>query len=153
MPQKATAADAQLVLQLYDLRREPEMRKARQWWLVTFWPQTADDFMKVVNAFGTQENAWLRQVLGYWDMAASLLLHGAIHPDLFLEGGISGEMFFLFAKVNPILKEIRQKMQSPNFLANVEKAITGSKTARKRFEAVSARVAARGKAIAEAKAS
>ena len=44
-------------LQLYDLRREPEMRKARQWWLVNFWPQTADDFMKVVNAFGTQENA------------------------------------------------------------------------------------------------
>ena len=91
--------------------------------------------------------------MGYWDMAAALMLHGAVHPDLFLEGGVSGEMFFLFAKVKPILKDIRQKMQSPNFLVNVEKAITGSKMGRKRFEAVSARVAARARAIAEAKAS
>ena len=50
---KPTAADAQLILKLYDLRREAEMRKARNWWMVTFWPKSADDFMKVATALGT----------------------------------------------------------------------------------------------------
>ncbi|MBS1851943.1 MAG: hypothetical protein JST79_13630 [Acidobacteria bacterium] len=151
MPKKATAADAQIVLQLYDLRREAEMRKARHWWLVNFWPQNADDFIKVANSLGTQENAWFRQVSGYWDMAASLVLHGAVHADLFLEGGISGEMFFLFAKIQPFLKEIREKMQSPRLFLNVEKVVLGSKAAKERFQLISKRVESRRKAIAEAK--
>lgn len=109
MTKKATAADAELVLKLYDLRREPEMRKARNWMLVEFWPNSVDEFVKIANALGTQENAWLRQVGGYWDMAAALVLHGAISPDLFLEGGVSGEMIFMYAKVQPMLKELRQK--------------------------------------------
>lgn len=153
MPRKATTADAQLVLQLYDLRREPEMRKARQWWLVTFWPQTAEDFLKVVNAFGTPENNWLRQVMGYWDLAAALMIHGAVHPELFLEGGVSGEMFFLYAKIQPILKELREKMNSPRLFGNVERAIMSSKVGRERLKTISARVAARRKTMAEAKAS
>jgi len=152
MARKPTAADAQLVLQLYDLRREAEIRKARHWWLVTFWPNTADEFIKVASALGTQENNWLRQVGGYWDMAASLVLHGTIHPDLFLEGGVSGEMFFLYAKVQPILKELREKMQSPNLFSNVEKVIMSSKAGRERLKAVSARVEARRKAMAQGKA-
>jgi hypothetical protein len=69
MSKKATASDAQIVMHLYDLRREAEMRKARSWWLGEFWPQSADDFMKVAGAMGTQENNWLRQVGGYWSMA------------------------------------------------------------------------------------
>ena len=56
MGKSPTAADAQLILQLYDLRREAEMRKARNWWLVTFWPRTADEFIKVATALGSQEN-------------------------------------------------------------------------------------------------
>ncbi|PYX07048.1 MAG: hypothetical protein DMG88_16005 [Acidobacteria bacterium] len=101
MPNKPTATDAELILKLYDLRREAEMRKARNWWLVDFWPQTPEDFIKIASALGTQENAWLRQVAGYWDMAASLVLHGIINADLFLEGGVSGEMVFLYAKIQP----------------------------------------------------
>jgi hypothetical protein len=154
MSKKPTAADAELILKLYDLRREAEMRKARNWWLVTFWPRTADDFIKVATALGTQENNWLRQVGGYWDMAAAMVLHGTIHPELFLEGGVSGEMFFLYAKVQPILKELREKMQSPGLFSNVEKVIMGSKTGRERLKMVGARVEARRKAMAEvAKAS
>ena len=65
MSKKAIASDAELILKLYDLRREPEMRKARNWMLMEFWPKNADDFVKVANAMGTQENAWLRQVGGY----------------------------------------------------------------------------------------
>jgi hypothetical protein len=153
MSRKPTASDAQLILQLYDLRREAEMRKARNWWLVNFWPMTADEFMKVATGLGTEENAWFRQVAGYWDMAASLVLHGILHPDLFLEGGSSGEMVFLFAKIQPILKEVREKMQAPGLFLNVEKVIMGSKTGRDRLKIIGARVQARRKAMAEAKAS
>jgi hypothetical protein len=150
MSKKPTAADAELILKLYDLRREAEMRKARDWWVVRFWPQTADDFVKVANAMGTQENNWLRQVGGYWDMAAAMVLRGAIHPELFLEGGVSGEMFFLYAKIQPILKDVREKMQSPGLFSNVEKVIMSSKSGRERLKTVSARVATRRKALAEA---
>jgi len=150
MPKKPTAEDAQLILQLYDLRREAEMRKARNWWLVEFWPQTADDFIKVATALGTQENNWLRQVAGYWDMAAALVLHGTIDSDLFLEGGVSGEMFFLYAKLQPILKDLREKMQSPALFSNVEKVIMTSTTGRERLKMVEARVAARRKMMSEA---
>ena len=93
MPKKPTAADAQLILQLYDLRREPEMRKARNWWGVEFWPQSADDFMKIVGAMGSQENNWLRQVGGYWSMAASFVLQGALNEELFIQPAVSCEMF------------------------------------------------------------
>ena len=150
MAKSPTAADAQLILRLYDLRREAEMRKARNWWLVTFWPRTADEFIKVATALGSQENNCLRQVSGYWDMAAALVLHGTIHPDLFLEGGFSGEMFFIYAKIQPILKELREKMQSPGLFSNVEKVIMNSKTGRERLKVISGRVESRRQAMAEA---
>jgi hypothetical protein len=150
MARKPTADDARLILELYDLRREAEMRKARNWWLVTFWPQTADEFIKIASSLGTQENNWLRQVGGYWDMAAAMVLHGAIHPDLFLEGGVSGEMFFIYAKIQPILKDLRETMQSPGLFSNVEKVIMGSKAGRERLKTVTARVEARRKAMAKA---
>jgi len=148
MAKKATAHDAQVVMQLYDLRREAEIRKARHWWGADFWPQSADDFLKVVNAFSSQENAWLRQVAGYWDMAACLVLAGAVNEELFLSTGVSGEMFFLFAKIQPFLKEIREKMNNPDFFGNIEKVATRSKLAKKRLERVSRNVEARRKALA-----
>lgn len=125
MSDKATVADAELILKLYDLRREAEMRKARNWWF-SFWPESADDFMKVGMAMGTQENAWLRQVSGYWEMAASLVEHGAVNRDLFLEPSVSGEMFVVFAKVHSFIKELREKMQSPTAFGNIEKVIMSS---------------------------
>lgn len=149
MAKKATAHDAQVVMQLYDLRREAEMRKARNWFTVEFWPQSADDVVKVANAFPGQENAWMRQVGGYWDMAASLVLQGAVHEELFLQPGISGEMFFLFAKIHPFLKEIREKLNNPDVFANIEKVATGSKLARKRLERVSKNMENRRKALAK----
>ncbi|HVM92119.1 MAG TPA: hypothetical protein VMT67_04865 [Terriglobales bacterium] len=151
MAKKATAQDAQLVLQLYDLRREAEMRKARSWFLTEFWPQDADDFLKVANAFPSQENNWLRQVGGYWDMAASLVLQGALHEELFLQPGISGEMFFFFAKIKPFLKDLRQKMGNPEAWSNMEKVATGSKSARKRLERISINLEKRRAQMAKAK--
>ena len=64
MPNPPTAADAELILKLYDLRREAEMRKARHWFGSSFWPKTADDLVAVINVANPQENAWFRQVSG-----------------------------------------------------------------------------------------
>ncbi len=148
MSKKPTHADAHVILELYNLRREPEMRKARNWWLGEFWPQSVEDFTKVSAAMGTQENNWMRQVSGYWEMAASLAVHGAVSSDLFLEPSFSGEMFFLFAKVNPFQKELREKI-SPTMLRNVEQLIKSTKFSREFFKRTEASVAARRKAMAK----
>ena len=106
MAKKATPHDAQLIMKLYDLRREAEMRKARNFLVADFWPQSADDVVKLVDAFPSQENAWLRQVLGYWDMATTFVLQGALNEELFVQPGCSGEMFFIFAIILSILAPI-----------------------------------------------
>lgn len=140
-PKKANPADAQVLMQLYDLRREPEMRKARNWWFTDFWPNTADDFVKVAMAMGTQENAWLRQVGGYWGMAASFVLSGAVNQELFLQPAICGEMFFIFAKVHPFLTELRQKLEDPELFANIEKVAKSTKWGRDRLQFTLKRIA------------
>jgi hypothetical protein len=150
MPKKPTAADAQLILQLYDLRREAEIRKARNWWLVTFWPESAEDFMKIGAALGTQENNWLRQVGGYWSMVASLTLAGTVNQELVLDPSFSGEMFFIFVKVKPFLEELRAKMKSPRMFANIEKLINSSKQGRDWLKYVEGQIATRREAMAKA---
>jgi hypothetical protein len=149
MPKKPTAADAELILKLYDLRREAEMRKARNWWLADFWPESAEDYIKAAMALGTQENNWLRQVGSYWDLAASLVVHGALNEEMFLEPSFSGEMFLLFAKIHPFLKELREKGKNPHLLTNIEKVITGSKAGRDRLKFTEERLAARRKIMKE----
>lgn len=118
---KATPADAEIVIKLYDLRREKLMRDARNWFLMKFWPKSAEDVVAVATAFGTQENAYFRQVLSYWEMCASLVLQGAVNPELFMDWG--GEMMFFYAKFYPILKEVREATKNPNFFAKVEAVI------------------------------
>src|SRR5271165_1180895 len=126
MSNQPTAADADLILKLYDLRREPELRKARNWWLTQLWPESVDEILKIANALGTQENNWLRQVGGYWEMAASLAVRGAVNQELFLEPSFSGEMFFFFGKIHPFLAEMRKKLQNPRIFKNVETLIMSS---------------------------
>jgi hypothetical protein len=136
MPKTPTAQDAQLIMQLYDLRREAEMRKARAWF-AGWWPNTAEEILKVVQGGGTQENAWFRQVSGYWDMAASFVVRGALNEDLFIDSG--GEMWFIFAKLQPFLKEVRQQMNSPHLYARIEKLATRSKDGRERVQMMAKR--------------
>ncbi len=118
------------------------MRKARQWWLVTFWPKSADDFVKVATAMGSEENNWLRQVGSYWGIAVSFVLNGVVSEKLFFQLSFCGEMYFIFAKVRPFLKELREKMNNPELFLTIEKTIMGSKLARAQFEKVEARVSA-----------
>ena len=151
MAKKPTATDAQLILQLYDLRREPEMRKARNWWAADFFPENADDFVKVAWAMGSQENNWLRQVSGYWGMAASFVLQGVLNEELFLQPGFSGEMFLIYAKLHPFIKELREKTGDPHVFLNVEKVITQTKWGRDRLQFMLKRVEMMGQRRAERK--
>lgn len=140
MPKKPTTADAQLILELYDLRREAEMRKARNWFAMEFFPQTADDFLKVAWAMGTQENAWLRQVGGYWGIVTSFVLSGVLNEELFLQPAFSGELFLIYAKIHPFVKELREKLGDPEAFLNLEKAVTRTKWGRNRLQFMMTRV-------------
>lgn len=140
MGKKASAKHAELILKLYELRREPELRKARDWWLWTFSPRNADDFLKVANAPGTQENNWLRQVGGYWGMAAAMVRQGLIDEELFLRPACSGEMFFILAKVYPFLAELREKLGDQEVFLDVEKVATRTKWGRERLKFILKRI-------------
>jgi hypothetical protein len=152
MAEKPTTADAQLILQLYDLRREAEMRKARNWWAGEFFPENADDFLNVAWAMGTQENNWLRQVGGYWGIVASFVNHGVLNEELFLTPGFSGEMFLIYAKVHPFIKELREKLNDPNAWKDVEHAITRTEWGRNRLEFMMKRVEVMRQRLAKQKA-
>jgi hypothetical protein len=112
---------AQLNLQLFDLRREPVLREARSWFLLDFHPQTLAEFVAAVTG---ERNASIRMVLGYWDMAASLVTSGAIDADAFRAA--HGEMFGTYAKVEPFLAEMRTAFGEPSFLQHLEAVITGA---------------------------
>jgi len=109
---------AQLILRLYELRREPVMREARHWFVREFHPQTLDD---VLAALGSEHNAHLRMVAGYWDMAASFVTHGAIDRQMFLDG--NGEIVATFAKIEHLLPEVRAARNQPAFLKHVESLV------------------------------
>jgi hypothetical protein len=147
---QATHHDAELVLKLYDLRREPVMREARNF-VGNFAPATIDELMEVTFAFGTKENAYVRQVLGYWEMVASLIVHGTLNAALAQD--TLGEMYFVYARVQPFLKDMRQRLNSPEFLQNVEKVVEGTPEGRDRLARLNKRMAemARMRAAAAAK--
>ncbi|MGI9103962.1 MAG: DUF4760 domain-containing protein [Terriglobales bacterium] len=126
---KATAADADIVMKLYDLRREAEMRKARNWF-ASWSPQSFDEITQLSMNFAADENRWMRQVLTYWENAASLVLRGVVNRDLFLDWG--GELIFVYTKIKPWLKQIREFNNMPDWLEKVEKVATSTPETRKR---------------------
>jgi hypothetical protein len=110
---QATYDDANLCLRLYELRREEVMRKARQWF-GTFSAKSPAD----MPAMGTQENAYLRMVTSYWDMAASFVTSGVLNEEMFLQ--TNGELLFVWEKVRELVPQIRTTMKNPNYLKNLE---------------------------------
>jgi hypothetical protein len=111
---------ADLILKLYDLRREKKMRKAREWFF-TFNPKSADEIMQTM--MDPKQGPYLRMVTSYWDMAASFVNHGAIDADMFNE--TAGEHMMIFAKIQPFLTELREKFDSPQAFGHLEKVIMG----------------------------
>lgn len=144
----ATNSDAQLILSLYDLRRNAEMRKARHYISADFWPESAEDVLNLARRYPSRENAWLRQVTTYWDMAASFVLRGALHEGLFFD--CSGEMYCVLAKFTPFLPDIRQKL--PFFLVNVEAVATRTIEGRERLQRLQTKLARRQQKLAQRRA-
>ncbi len=121
--------DADLILKLYDLRREETMRKARSW-MMTFNP---DSFQDIVTALTGEENAYMRQVTSYWEMAASLVNHGAIDEAMFHDA--NGEHLFVFAKFHPFIKEMREQFGAQTF-QHLEKLVMSVPDAEQRLAAL-----------------
>jgi len=132
----ATPADAEIILKLYQLRTEPVMRQARAWIGGEFWPKTADEFFALAENPKDPHNAYFRQVITYWEMAAALVLHGAVSAELFVD--CNGEGFFLLAKFAPILDAIRQR--NPTFMVKTSELINRFSAAAQRYEVTLKRV-------------
>ena len=114
----ATYEDANLIMELYDLRREERLRKARDW----FQQYSADSLEEYGEKYppGSEGDAWFRMVVGYWDMAASFLVQGIVHEELFFE--TSGEMLTAWIRIKPVIGGFRAMLQNPLLVRNLEKA-------------------------------
>lgn len=134
----ATPADAEIILKLYELRTETVMRQARAWMTGEFWPRTWEDYAAVAEDPAHPHNAHLRQVISYWEMAAALVLHGAVSAELFVD--CNGEGLFVLAKLAHILDAIRAK--NPTFMMKTSELISRFSAATQRYEVTLKRVEA-----------
>ncbi len=138
--------EANLILNLYELRREDAMRAGRNWYFAEFNPETMADFTAAIMG---EHSGHLRMVISYWDMAAALVNRGAIGLDLFNDA--NGEHIGVFAKIEKLLPEIRQAF-SAQFAANLEKLIDATPDGRKRTESTREMIKAMRARMAAARA-
>jgi hypothetical protein len=137
MPKEPTYQDADLVLRLYEMRREAVMRQSRDAIMAKFWPACYEDFIAVTK-FDNPLNAAFRQVSSYWEMAYGMAARGIMNGDYLAENG--GEGMFLFAKIEPFLAQFR-KEGSPVAFKNAEWIVTQTEEGKKRYEMIKGRVA------------
>jgi hypothetical protein len=119
MEAKPTHEQAQLHLQVYDLRREARLRQARDWFFKNYHVDSLEDAMRIAGP-GTEGGTFSFMVFGYWEQACALLNYGLLHEDLFFE--TSGEFFWVWESVKPIVPQTRQQWVDKQFLAHLEKA-------------------------------
>lgn len=139
----ATTADAEVILKLYQLRGEETMRKARKFIVFEFWPKSFEELTAVRENSRTQESAYWRQVLTYWEMAASMVLRGAVDADLFLDS--QGEGIYVYAKFQPFREEIERSGQL--FMKQTAMMIEQYPAAKQAFDNISKMLAARAAAM------
>ncbi|MGA8145682.1 MAG: hypothetical protein WB987_17490 [Candidatus Acidiferrales bacterium] len=120
-----THEQVNLMLKLYDLRREPKLREAREWYGANFNIKSAEDVMRIAP-FGSKENAYMRMVMSYWDMAAGIANRGLVDEELFFES--TGEQWGVWEKIKPAVGTFRAMFSNPKFLSNLEESC-------KRYEA------------------
>ena len=125
MANTPTHEQAQLHLQVYDLRREARLRQARDWFQQNYSAETVEEAMRLA-APGTEHGAFFGMVIGYWEQACALLNYGLLHEDLFFE--TSCEFFGVWEQVKTVLPQFRKQFVEPNLLSNLEQAA-------KRYEA------------------
>ena len=119
MPQSAQATydDANLLLRLYDLRREEKLREARAWFVANFKPKSMAGINELCPP-GSENNARMRQVASYWDMAASFITSGVLNAELFFAS--NREMLVVAVRFRPVIAELRAAFRDPSFLKNLE---------------------------------
>jgi hypothetical protein len=121
---------AELLLKLYELRRETVMRKARSYIGGPFLPGSAEELACLINA-GDEKAGFILQVYGYWDMVAAFVVHGALDRSLVYD--TCQEMYFQYAKIQPYLAELRKKMGLPEWMRSIEVVVEGPNQGRKRL--------------------
>jgi hypothetical protein len=119
MATKPTHEQAQLHLQVYDLRRETRLRQARDWFQQNYFAETFEDAMRIAP-LGTENGAFVGMVIGYWEQACALLNYGLLHEDLFFE--TSGEFFGVWEALKPVIPQFRERFADKNLLTNLEQA-------------------------------
>jgi hypothetical protein len=129
MKTKNALKQAELILRLYDIRRETALRTSRDYVGGEFLPRSVDEFVSLVKD-GGKSSAHILQVYGYWDMVAAFVVHGALDEALIFD--TCQEMYFQFEKIQPYLEGFRQKMNLPEFLKSMESVVTASQERRAR---------------------
>ncbi len=126
MSEKYEAAN--LILKLYDLRREEVMRKARQWYITEFNPENVQDIADITSG---EYSAYYRMVTTYWDMACSFVNNGAIDAQMFNDANM--EHVAVYSKIEPFIAEIRTVSNMPRYMQNLEKVVTNLPDAQERM--------------------
>ena len=128
----ASAADAELILKLYELRQEETLRKARRFLVFDFNPKTVEDLRVVSRDTKSEHNPYWRQAISFWEMAASLVLRGALDADLFLDSSVEG--ILLYAKFHHFHAETEKQSGNP-FMGRTAELIAKYPAATARYEA------------------
>lgn len=126
---KVTHDQADLLLRLYEIRREPKMREARDWYFSKFHPATLEDIQKQAP-MGSPESAFMRMVISYWEMAASMVNRGLIDETFFFEN--TGEQWFIFERIRPFVSAMRERSKNPHMYGNLEKHVKKMEAWRKK---------------------
>ena len=117
MAMQATYDDANLILRLYEIRREEKMRTARTWFAVNFKPKSMEEVGKLA-APGTTENAYMRQVATYFEMVASFITSGVLNKELYFQSG--GELLLTYVRLRPVIHAMREANKNPQVYRNLE---------------------------------
>ena len=123
---KPTHEQAQLHLQVFEMRREARLRQARDWFTKNYFADTFEEAMRIAP-MGSEGGTNVMMVLGYWEQACALLNYGLLHEGLFFE--TSGEFFGVWERVKAVVPQMREKFVYKDYLAHLEKAA-------QRFEAL-----------------
>src|SRR3954451_3968893 len=119
MATKPTFEQAQLHLQLFEMRREPRLRQARDWFFQSYFPNNFEEAMRIAPP-GSEHGTFVMMVFSYWEQACAFLNYGLIHEDLFFE--TSGEFYGVWERIKPGIQDGRKQFSNQLFLANVEQA-------------------------------
>src|SRR5580692_226869 len=119
---KATYDDVNLILRLYDMRREEKLRAARTWFVTNFKPKNMEEMAKLAGP-GSDGNANFRQAISYWEMVASFVTAGVLNEDLFYQN--TRELLLFWVRIKPLVNDVRAAYKDPNAWKNLETVAEG----------------------------